>query len=100
MKKLIYTLLLVFCTYAGYWVGQQTWIVDMNEKVHFFNTEEARLSEIKYCNALLEGLHYYYSQDTTFWNTEFTKTPEFKHINDANKGDWEDFFAPWDSPLK
>ena len=95
MNQLLYFLLLVLCTYAGYWVGSQTWILDVNNVPHrMFNTEEARLSEVKYCNACIEALHYFYRQDTVKWNTEFKATKEYKNIELANNGDWEDFYAP------
>ena len=95
MNKLLYFLLLVLCTYAGYWVGSQTWILDVDNVPHrMFNTEEARLSEVKYCNALIEGLHYFYRQDTVKWENEFKATNEYKNIETANNGEWEDFYAP------
>ena len=95
MKKLIYILLLMVCTYVSYWCGNQTWIWDTSHKPHWFNTEDARLREIKYCNAVIEGLHYYYQRDKVFWKDTFMTTKEYKQINEVNQGDWEDFYCDW-----
>ena len=94
MKHIIYIILIIISALSGYWIGQQTWIFDTNNKPHYFNTEEARLQEVKYCNAIIEGLHWYYRQDTVKWNNEFKNTKEFKNIELINNGDWEDFYAP------
>ena len=94
MKHVIYIILIIISALCGYWCGQQTWIVDINNKPHYFNTENARLQEIKYCNATIEALHYFYRKDTTYWNNVFKLTPEYKNIEIANEGDWEDFYAP------
>lgn len=95
MKKLLYIIILVICTYAGYWIGGQTWILGPNNiPYRMFNTEEARLQEVQHCNAMVEGLHWYYKQDTTKWNNEFRNTKEFNTIDSLNQGDWEDFYSP------
>ena len=72
----------------GYWYGSQTWTSDG----YHFNTEEARLHEIEYANALLEGLHWYMANDATFWKETFMFTSEYENINKLNGGDWEDFY--------
>ena len=94
MKHIIYIILIIISALSGYWIGQQSWFIDINNKPHYFNTEEARLQEVKYCNAIIEGLHWYYKQDTTKWNNEFKNTKEFKNIELINNGDWEDFYSP------
>ena len=95
MKKLIYIIILIVCTYIGFWCGQQTWILDANYKVHHFNTEEARNCEVKYCNAVINGLHWYYQRDKQLWKDSFMITNEYNQINVANDGDWEDFYTDW-----
>ena len=94
MKRLFYILLLLVCTYLGYWVGCQTWYKDVNYKLYHYNTEEARLSEVKYCNSMIEALHWYYRNDTALWNETFRNTQEYKNIELINQGDWEDFYSP------
>ena len=32
--------------------------------------------------------------DSTYWDTVFKNTVEYKNIEKANNGDWEDFYAP------
>lgn len=94
MKHIIYIILIIIAGLTGYWCGQQTWIWDVNNKPHWFNTEEARLAEVKYANACLEGLHWYYLDNQDYWNNVFKKTNEYKNIEIANEGDWEDFYSP------
>lgn len=95
MKKLIYIAILVICTYTGYHIGENTWVHPLNSPTYHFNTEEARQAEIKYSNAVLEGLHYFYQRDPKFWVDSFALTEEYKHIEQANHGDWEDFYCEW-----
>lgn len=94
MKHVIYIILIIISTLCGYWIGQQTWIFDTNNKPHYFNTEEARLHEVKYSNALLEGLHWYMRDDSAYWHEVFMNTIEYQNIEKANEGDWEDFYSP------
>ena len=94
MKHIIYIILIIISALSGYWIGQQTWIFDTNNKPHYFNTEEARLQEVQYGNALFEALHWYYIQDSVKWNNEFKATKEYNKIDSLNNGDWEDFYAP------
>lgn len=94
MKHLIYIILIIISALCGYWIGQQTWIFDINNKPHYFNTEEARLQEVKYSNALFEGLHWYYLDNKDYWENVFKKTIEYHKIDSINGGDWEDFYSP------
>lgn len=95
MKKLLYIVILIACTYVGYWCGCQTWFMDINYKPHHFNTEEARLHELKYCNSILKGLHYFYQRDKAFWTDSFMQTKEYKNIEEINQKEWEDFYCDW-----
>ena len=95
MKHLIYISAIIIALFTGYWIGSQTWIFDINKIPHHFNTEEARLQEVKYCNATLEALHYFYQKDTIYWNGTFKNTAEYHKIDSINKGDWEDFYVEW-----
>lgn len=85
---------MLLCGFLGYLVGSNSWYIDNNNKIQHFNTENARLQEVKYCNACLEALHWFYRNDTVFWNNTFMLTKEYKNIEVANNGDWEDFYAP------
>ena len=95
MKHLIYCVAIVIAGLIGYYCGTQTWYTDVTTmQVHHYNTEESRLAEVKYCNAALEALHWYYRNDTIFWNEFFKITDEYKNLEVANNGDWEDFYSP------
>ena len=60
---------------------------------HFYNTKEALKFEREYANALMEGLHRFYSNDDNdFWFDVFMETPEYHKIDSLNHGDWEDFY--------
>lgn len=66
---------------------------------HFYNTKEALSYEREYANALLEGLHRFYSNDDNdFWFDVFMKTPEYKKIDSLNFGNWEDFYY-YETPM-
>lgn len=94
MKHFIYITLIVIFTICGYYAGKHSWYTDINGKPYCYNTEEALNAERKYCNATIEALHYFYRKDTTNWNNVFKLTPEYKNIEIANNGDWEDFYSP------
>lgn len=60
---------------------------------HWYNTEGALNFERSYANALMEGLHRFYSDDDNdFWFDVFMNTPEYHKIDSINGGDWEDFY--------
>ena len=94
MKHFIYITLIIIASITGYWIGQQSWFIDINNKPYYYNTEEALNAERKYCNALFESLHWYYLDNQDYWNNVFKKTNEYKNIEIANNGDWEDFYSP------
>lgn len=95
MKHLIYIILIIIAGFTGYWCGEQTWFLDINNMPHYFNTEEARLTELKYSNAVLDGLHYFYQKDEKLWKDSFMLTETYKKIEEVNQGEWEDFYCEW-----
>ena len=94
MKHFIYITLIILFTICGYYAGKHSWYTDINGKPFCYDTEEALNSERAYCNALLEGLHWWYRQNTNWWDYQFVGSEEYKNIEKANNGDWEDFYAP------
>lgn len=73
--------------FAGYWVGSQTWI----DGTHF-NTEEARLNEVKLAGACINGLHWYFDGNPKEWREQFMLTKEYREIDSLMQHDWEDFY--------
>lgn len=66
---------------------------------HWYSTAEALNFEREYANALLEGLHRFYSNDDNdFWFDVFMKTPEYQKIDSLNRGNWEDFYY-YETPI-
>ena len=60
---------------------------------HFYNKSKTLKEEREYANALLEGLHRFYSSDDNdFWFDSFMHTKEYAKIDSLNGGDWEDFY--------
>ena len=94
MKHFIYITLIIIAGITGYWIGQQSWFIDINNKPYWYNTQEALNKERAYANALLEGLHWYMRDDSAYWHKVFMNTIEYKNIEKANNGDWEDFYSP------
>lgn len=94
MKHIIYIILIIIASITSHWIGQQSWFIDINNKPHYYNTEEALNAERKYCNATIEALHWYYRDDTTYWKERFMITKEYQKIDSINQGDWEDFYSP------
>lgn len=95
MKHIIYIILIIIAGLTGYWCGQQTWYTDVTTmQVSYYNTAESLKAEREYCNACLEGLHWWYRQNTNWWEYQFKNTQEYKNIEIANNGDWEDFYSP------
>lgn len=66
---------------------------------HFYNIKKALKFESEYSNALLEGLHRFYSNDDNdFWFESFVGTKEYQKIDSLNQGDWEDFYY-YETPM-
>ena len=60
---------------------------------HFEDTRASLAFERQYANALMEGLHRFYSNDDNdFWFESFMLTKEYAKIDSLNNGDWEDFY--------
>lgn len=93
MKKILIVLAIIIAGTIGYYAGSNTWYFDIYHIPHKFNTEQARLCELEYSNALFEGLHWYMRDDTAYWDSVFKKTIEYRKIDSINEGDWEDFYA-------
>lgn len=94
MKHFIYISLIILFTICGYYAGQYEWYFDINNKPHCYNIKEVLDEERAYCNATIEGLHWWYRQNTNWWEYQFKNTPEYHKIDSINQGDWEDFYAP------
>ena len=95
MKHFIYITLIIIASLTSYWIGTQTWYFDINNKPHHFNTEKARLAEVKYGNAMFEALHWWYERYPILWEETFKNTKEYKNMEIANEGNWEDFYLDW-----
>lgn len=66
---------------------------------HAYSIRESLSFERQYANALMEGLHRFYSNDDNdLWFNDFMKTPEYHKIDSLNGGDWEDFYH-YETPL-
>lgn len=99
---IIIVAILVISNCISYFVGSHTIFMaadvheDGTETImypHWFNTQEALDYEYKYANALIEGLHWWYSSDDNdYWFEVFMKTPEYNKIDSLNFGNWEDFY--------
>lgn len=60
---------------------------------HAYSIRESLSFERQYANALMEGLHRFYSNDDNdLWFDVFMQTPEYHKIDSLNGGDWEDFY--------
>ena len=67
---------------------------------HSYNLGDALKSEREYANALMEGLHRFYSNDDNdAWFDLFMPTKEYQRIDSLNGGDWEDFYMYETEPL-
>lgn len=99
MKTIIYTIIALL---IGYYVGSHEIYMASDVKSdgsvsivypHAYNVKEALSFEREYANALMEGLHRFYSNDDNdFWFESFMRTPEYRKIDTLNGGDWEDFY--------
>lgn len=68
---------------------------------HAYDMKEALLFERQYANALLEGLHRFYSNDDNDeWFNSFVFTKEYQRIDSLNNHDWEDFYHYETEPLE
>ena len=94
MKKILLLLTIILVGCAGFFFGRYKWYTDIDGKPHFYNLEEYYLYEVKYSNALLEGLHWYLRDDPDYWKEFFMGTSEYYKIDSINGGNWEDFYAP------
>lgn len=66
---------------------------------HAYSIRESLSFERQYANALMEGLHRFYSNDDNdAWFDLFVKTPEYQKIDSLNGGDWEDFYH-YETPM-
>ena len=66
---------------------------------HFEDTRASLAFERQYANALMEGLHRFYSNDDNdFWFSSFMKTKEYQKIDSLNNSDWEDFYY-YETPI-
>lgn len=103
LRQIIAVVVLLLVTNAmSYFIGSHEFFMgadvnpDGTESIwypHYYNTSEALSYERQYANALLEGLHRFYSSDDNdFWFDVFMKTPEYQKIDSINGGDWEDFY--------
>ena len=93
MKHLIYIILIIISAFCGYFYATYDIYEDIKGRPHFYNVREILAGERKLSNALLEGLHWYYLDNKDYWNNVFMKTNEYKNIEIANNGDWEDFYS-------
>lgn len=93
MKHLIYIILIIISAFCGYFYATYDMYEDINSKPHFYNVREILAGERRLSNALLEGLHWYMRDDSVRWYNTFMNTVEYKNIEKANNGDWEDFYA-------
>lgn len=94
MKHLIYIILILISAGLGFFFGRYDWYTDINGKHYPYNIKEHLDSERAYANALFEGLHWWYRQNTNWWDYEFKNSAEYHKIDSVNQGDWEDFYAP------
>ena len=94
MKKILLLLTIILVGCAGFVFGRYKRHTDIDGWHHFYNLEEYYLYEVKYSNALLEGLHWYMRDDSAYWHEVFMNTIEYQNIEKANEGDWEDFYSP------
>ena len=99
MKKTIKTLAIVAAwsatAFAAYWVGTQTWFFDIHGRPYHYTSQEAEIAERRYCGAALNLLHRFYQEDKQRWHSEIMGTQEYKDLETANGGDWEDFYCDW-----
>lgn len=109
IKKIIATIVLLLVTnVVSYFIGSHSFFMaadvkeDGTETIfypHWYSTAEALNFEREYANALLEGLHRFYSNDDNdFWFDVFMQTPEYHKIDSLNGGDWEDFYY-YETPI-
>ncbi len=94
MKKILTLILIILAGIIGYSISNYKVYTDAEGKYHLYSKQELLTAETKHCNAVIEGLHWYYRNDTTLWNKTFKNTKEYKNIEIANNGDWEDFYSP------
>lgn len=91
-KKISLATAFVAVAFVSYWLGSQTWCFDKG--VTHFNTEDARLGEVRLSNAILGSLRSMYHDNPQWWNDVFMESDEYARIDEALQGDWEDFYAP------
>ena len=87
MKKIIRTIevlvAITTATAAGYYMGA------------YERAQAESAQKTRYIGALMEGLHWYYQGNKQEWHEVFMNTQEYRNIDRANEGDWEDFYYDW-----
>lgn len=81
--------------YAG-WKWNDTEIYKSLDNSYFVMSKTDMLNgERKYCASTLRLLHWFYENDKDYWRNVVMDTEEYKLVEDANCGDWEDFYCDW-----
>ena len=94
MKHAIYIFLIIAASTVSFILGRYDWYKDVDGNYYPYSMKDALIAERQYCNACLEGLHWWYRQNTNWWDFQFKISDEYKKIEEANQGDWEDFYSP------
>lgn len=99
---IIVVILLCITNTITYFIGSHTFITP----TCFFNTEKARVEEIKYCNAWIELCHYYLYDNNpnnpydsiekhNYWYDVVMESDYYQQIDSLNQRDWEDWYCDW-----
>lgn len=88
------------CFHAGYYFGNHEFYYTLNGEKIAYSKDELLAGERRYCGAALSLLHKFYgNDDNEFWFDVVQNLPEYRAIEQANGGDWEDFYSWQELPL-
>lgn len=93
-KTIAVALLWASTCFTAYWVGTQTWIFDVDGIPHHYTSQEAEFAERRIAGNALKLLHRFYgNDDNEMWFDLVMPSQEYKDLDNALEGDWEDFYC-------
>ncbi len=86
--------------HIGYYLGDNEFYTTLDGETIAYDKDQLLAGERRYCGAALELLHKFYgNDDNEFWFEVVQNLPEYKAMEEANGGDWEDFYYWQELPL-
>lgn len=100
MKKRIFNAvavvaLAVVSFYAGCKANDTEVYKSLDNSYFVMSKTDMLNGERRYCASTLRLLHWFYENDKDYWRNVVMNTQEYKLVEGANEGDWEDFYCDW-----